>query len=684
MSMQLSRNKLPRHALLYLLAAFSVCTSLLAIFLPWWLLPFSGFCLLWRFLIFNGRLSFPSGWIKFSLVALSGSALFLQFGFSVSLDVFVMLLLLGFSLKLLELYHRDAAQLLLYLSFFVLMTFFLFEQTPFYAFLVFMAAVLVLAAIVAVQSADSELQVQWWQPMRKAGFMFVLALPIMLFMFVLMPRFPPLWTMPLQTKQQAKTGMSDSMSPGDIASLAQSADLAFRATFQGGVPNRHELYWYGVILDHFDGKRWSESCRDCRQQWSNTGAVSRKNILGKPYQVILEPHGKKWIYTLNPSLINNVTVWINRDNIFRYERDVNQRQVYEAIYLKPIDSTQPALQNEKNYLALPSEGNSQSRALAQQWRNESSDARIIMQKSLDFYHQSFSYSLQPPALSEQRVDNFLFGTRSGFCEHFARSFVFLMRAAGIPARVVVGYMGGEIHEQDQYVVVRQYDAHAWAEVWFPDAGWVRVDPTAAVAPERIDLGFFDAFSSDKNFAIGGSLAAFRDIPFLNAVRLQFDHFNYLWVRWVLGYEGDEQQLLLKKLGLLSPLRIAIFGGSCVALIFFCLCVYLYWREWWSTNEPPATRRYRLLCHVYAKCGIERLAAETPLQYAEKIAAANFPGSDVFLLLSQQYYSWLYMGERLQNPEPATNFFALSRRLYWRLLFYDFMASFYFVGNSDKN
>jgi len=676
--------QLSRNALLYLLAAFSACVLLLAIFLPWWLLLFAGFCLLWRFLIFTGRLSFPSGWIKFVLVVLSGSSLFLQYGFSISLDVFVMMLLLGFSLKLLELYHRDAAQLLLYLAFFVLMTVFLFEQKPFYVLLVFMAVVLVLSAMVAVQSAESTLQVQWLQPIRKAGFIFILALPVMLFMFVVMPRLPPLWTMPLQTKQQAKTGMSDSMSPGDIASLAKSADLVFRATFSEGVPDRHELYWYGLILDHFDGVHWTAACSDCREQWSNTGGLSQRNTAGELYQVILEPHGNKWLYTLKPSQISNVAVWVNHDNIFRYERDLNQRQLYEAIYLKAVSSARFVLQDENKFLELPDAGNVQSRALAKQWKNESSDVRSVIKKSLDFYHSSFSYTLQPPVLGEQRVDDFLFSTRSGFCEHFASSFVFLMRAAGIPARVVVGYMGGEIHEKDKFVVVRQYDAHAWAEVWLPDTGWVRVDPTAAVAPERIDMGFLEAFSSDQNFSIDGSLAAFRNIPFLNAVRLQFDHFNYLWVRWVLGYEDSEQQQLLNKLGLLSPLRIASWSGGGVALIFLSLCLYLHWREWWSSHELPATRRYRQLCHAYERCGIERLAAETPLQYAEKIAAANYPGAEIFLLLSRQYYVWLYIGNGLQAAEPAGGFYAESRRLYWRLLFHTFRENFRLVGGVGKN
>jgi protein-glutamine gamma-glutamyltransferase len=667
------RRQLSRTALLYFFAAFSACALLLAIFMPWWLLPVAGSCLLWRFLVFTGRLSFPSVWLKSALVLLSGVALFQQYGFSISLDVFVMLLLLGFSLKLLELYYHADAQIFLYLSFFVLMTVFLFDQTPLYVLLVFAATLLVLAAMVAIQSADNALQQQRFQPLRVAGLVFTMALPVMLFMFVVMPRLPPLWAMPLQKQQQAKTGMSDSMTPGDIASLARSGDLVFRASFPDGVPDRRNLYWYGLVFDHFDGQSWTDSCRDCRENWSRTNRLPVQVGAGKPYQVILEPQGNSWLYVLNPSRINDPSIWMNTDNIFRYDQNVHQTQFYQARYIEQPVPFRKVLYDESRYLALPAGGNPQSRALAQQWKAGNANARAVIQKAMAFYHESFSYTLQPPALGEQRIDGFLFATRRGFCEHFASSFVFLMRAAGIPARVVVGYLGGEIHEPDHYVVVRQYDAHAWAEVWLPDAGWTRVDPTAAVAPERVDLSFADAFAGNPDFAGNAGLGVFRRVSFLNSLRLQFDRFDYLWARWVLGYEGDQQEQLLKKIGLVSPLRIAVWGGGSVVLVFVLLCIYLYWREWWSSHEPPATRRYRQLCHAYALCGVERLPAETPVQYAEKVTANSLPCADVFSEISQQYYRWVYCSPDLLAAAPSENFMARSRQLYWRLLFHAFRS-----------
>lgn len=639
------REQLSRTGLLYVLAAYGACVSLLAFFLPWWLLPVALGSAGWRLLVFAGRVSFPPSWLKVLLVLLSGAGLFAEYGITVSLDVFVMLLLLGFSLKLLELYHRPDARLLLYLAFFVLMTAFLFNQSPLFAVYVFTCVAVVLAALVALHSSEACLQRQWWQPLRRAGIVFAMALPVMLFMFVVMPRLPPLWVMPLQ-KQQARTGMSDTMSPGDIASLARSSELAFRVTFAGPVPERRELYWYGMLLDSFDGRTWKESCPDCLGQWRSSQSLVPAAAAVR-YDVILEPHGGQWLYTLSPSIINERGVWVNVDGIYRYTRAVGQRQSYQARFLAggQFQSWLGEQTPTDNSRALPAEGNPRARALAQQWRAATADDQAVLQKALDFYHASFHYTLQPPPLGEQRVDDFLFNTRRGFCEHFAGSFVFLMRAAGIPARVAVGYMGGEVNAAERYVVVRQYDAHAWAEVWLAGRGWVRVDPTAAVAPERIELGFADAFAGDEQFALDGGLAAYRHIAWLNNLRLSLDRLDYLWARWVLGYEGDGQRQLLQQLGLSSPWRILLWVGIGTMLMFVLLLLYLLWREYTARQEPHVTRIYRYLCGLAGHCGVSRQPGETPLQFAARAADAGLPASQLFEELSAIYYRWCY------TPEP---------------------------------
>lgn len=659
------REQLSRIALLYVMAAFAASFSLVSLFLPWWIVPVAVGCIGWRLLVFSGRVSFPSTVMRFALVFLVAPAMFLQFHFDVSLDLFVVLLLLGFSLKLLELYRRKDAQLLLYLALFVLMNVFLFEQMPVYAFFVFLAVAVVFAALVAVQSDTAILQNQWWLPLRQSLLLSVQALPVMLFMFVVMPRLPPLWSMPLQTQQQGVGSFSDSLSPGDITSIAQSAELAFRATFADAVPPRRELYWYGLLLDRFDGQRWTETCHDCTEQWQRTDRIPDSAPAGRTYQVILEPHGSDWLFALAPSFIRDAAILRSDDGIFRAVIDVNQREVYDARYLPSVNDAQ-GLPDTSRYLALPAKGNPQSRELAQQWRREAASDEELVNKALAFYHDHFHYSLQPPPLGEQRIDSFLFGMQIGFCEHFASSFVFLMRSAGIPARVAVGYLGGDINPVDRYVIVRQYDAHAWAEVWLPERGWQRIDPTAAVAPERVERSFAEAFSGKADFAGNGGFMSYRQSAALLALQKKIDHLNYLWARWVLGYQGEQQSQLLQSLGLLSPWRMAMWGGGAVMGMFGVLSLYLYWRQWRVGSEHPATRRYRQLCDSYAQLGCERLPAETPLQYAARIVAAQMPGAADFMQLSEAYYRWCYSAGQSEPREPAA-YRAAATRLSRQLL-----------------
>lgn len=668
-------DQLSRTALLYLLAVFSVTQLLLLRFLPLWLLPVAVLCLWWRLRVFAGRASFPSATWRALMVLLAATGIYLQYRFALSLDLFVTLLLLGFALKLLEIYHRADARWLLYLSLFVLMTVFLFSQTIGYTVLVFASAILVLSALVSIHSDETLLQRAPWQPVRKGLQLFCFSLPFMLFLFVVMPRLPPLWTMPLQ-KQQAKTGMSDSMTFGDVASLARSSDLAFRVSFAQNMPLRSALYWYGLFLDHFDGVTWTDSCGSCAPARNALVATKQTDIA---YQVILEPTGYRWAYVLQPSIVESVSVRQDRDGLARLLRNADERKVYAAVY-RPEEKAGLVLADRVRYLALPVVGNAAARRLAQQWREEAGNAgsvsdRRVLQRALDFYHRDFSYTLQPPVLQGDRIDGFLFNSRQGFCEHFAGSFVYLMRAAGIPARVAIGYMGGEINERDRYVVVRQYDAHAWAEVWLPDVGWQRVDPTAAVAPERIDLGFAGAYETNPQFADTAGISALRRFSLLNQVRLEFERFDYLWSRWVLGFDNDSQQDFLRWSGL-SPWRIALWTGVAVVAAFVLLCLFLFVREWWVRHEHPATQAYRRLCRLYGLLGIARAVDESPLQYAARIRQSGFLGAAIFSALSQDYYQWLYcVAERpvvekataMPSPQFSQQCRRLCGKLLWRLL-----------------
>lgn len=675
---QSSPRQLSRPALLYLLAALAGCTALLAPQLPAWVSAVAAVAAAWRLLVFSGRLSFPPVWLKNTIVLACGAGLYAQYGHTISMDVFVALLLLGFSLRVLEVYHQPAAQGLLYLAFFVLMTFFLYVQEIAAAAQAFLQASLVLAALVAMQASPGQLARQPWAPLRLGGIIAGLAVPVMLVMFVVMPRIPPLWVMPLQKQQQARTGMGAEMSPGDFSKLTGSRDVVMRASFSGALPPVAALYWLGLRLDTYDGTTWRAGCDDCDGLWQRTDRLPPLTVTTgwQHYQLILEPHGDKWLFALPDSRLRDADVLTNGDGLFRFRRVLDQRVVVDALWqpggMAPASAALVLAERDRQrYLALPPAGDARARALAAQWRAAMPSPRARVDAALDYYHATFEYTLEPPLLQGDRIDDFLFRTRSGFCEHFAGSFVYLMRAAGVPARVVLGYLGGEKHTSGYYIV-RQYDAHAWAEVWLDGQGWVRVDPTAAVAPERIRQGFDRLFADSPVLRSAFGLDGYRDVGWLNRIRLQLDYADYLWARWVLGYEGEVQQQLLQSLGMMSPWRIVQWVGGFFLAVLVLLYGGLYWLRVWRATEPPAVRAYRALCHAYARYGLVRDCHETPRQFGARVQAAGAPCGDAFREVSESFYAWCYLHDADGKPLPgvpvraAADPLPVLRRLAWRL------------------
>lgn len=671
-------KQLSRVALLYLLAGFSGCVLLMSSYLPVWIPAVAAVAIVWRLLIFSGRLSFPSWWQKLLMVGACAPALFLQYGFTTSIEAFVALLLLGFGLKLLEVCFKRDAIVLLYLAFFVLMTFFIFQQSLWSSLLVFLHVIVLLAAIIAVYADDVWLSARFLQPLQKAGAIFLWSLPVMAFMFLVMPRLQPLWIMPFHN-EQARTGMSNDMSPGDITNLTNSPDLVFRAHFDGDVPPRTALYWYGLILDHFDGFHWTASCQSCDNEWmrSNAATASRQPVVGgASYQVILEPQNGNWLYVLPDSLLRDGLVMMHiRDGIYRYAQTINERIAYDVTGIAEKSVADLSDTDRKKFLQLPPKGNERSRSLALEWRMQAGgDDNAVIRSALDFYHKEFIYTQQPPLLGKERQDDFLFNTRKGFCEYFSSSFVFLMRTAGIPARAVVGYMGGEVHPVERYVTVRQYDAHAWAEVWLSGKGWVLVDPTAAVSPERIESGFEQTFADSPVLNRITSLQAYRHIKLMNYLRLQIEKTEYLWARWVLGYTAETQSNVLSSFGLLSPWRVVMVVTGGVSAVFVMLLLFLLLRDRVLSQEHPATRRYRLLAGQYARLGLVRDVAESPRLFAQRVVEQNLPSAEQFHQVSHLYYQWNYLseGNRVKSNTSLRHFMRASFSLYWKLFWKSFI------------
>jgi transglutaminase-like putative cysteine protease len=338
--------------------------------------------------------------------------------------------------------------------------------------------------------------------------------------------------------------------------------------------------------------------------------------------VTLEATNSPWLFALSTPLAQSSSVALSRD--FRL---VNRDPVISKLQYSVSSWLDNQLEAEKLpgwrrqlELAIPSGFNPKTIETAQQWRQQTPDTVALINRLLALYNQEFIYTLRPPALGKHTVDEFLWGTKKGFCEFYASSFVFFMRAAGVPARVVVGYQGGERHPTENYLLVHQYDAHAWAEVWIQGRGWLRVDPTAAVAPERIEMSFADLFSEQDDFLAESpfALERLRHINWLNSLRLKLDSLDYAWAKWVLGYENIQNDFLMGLLGSINPQRIALFLllASGIALLPVFIMLYLG-RE--KNTRDQLDRLFLQYCLRLEKIGLPRQSGEGARDYAQRIS-----------------------------------------------------------------
>jgi len=570
---------------------------------------------LWRYLGAQGRLPLPDRdhrllWLLKQLVAIAAFVtIYIAYRGKLGRDAGVELLAALLGLKLLEMRSPRDYYVVTFLCYFLVVTNFFYSQTIPTA--LYMLGVVVGATTVLIQYNTPLAYRQPRAMFRLSTAMTAQAVPLMLLAFVLFPRIPgPLWGLP-QDAFDAVTGLSDTMSIGEITRLGLSNEIAFRVQFHGEEPRARSRYWRGPVLWHSDGRTWhTASFADGPPPVEPSGPRYS-------YTVTMEPHRKQWLLSLDVVTAKERGLIQTADYALKSVQPVRKRSRYTLE--SAIDYRMMALTEAERAaaLALPDGHHSRARALAAQWRAQSKTAEEIIERALNYYRaEKFVYSLTPPPLPGDTVDDFLFTTHEGFCEHFSASFVILMRAAGIPARVVTGYQGGEYNEVGEYMVVRQRDAHAWAELYLDERGWVRIDPTAAVAPARVSLGFADAeprgapsagFARD---ALSGRL--------LTRMRDAFDAVTYGWNQWVLGYTSQQQRNLFEEFGFedIDYGSLVIGLTIALALVTSALGVLL-----WRATRPlrdPVSAAYAAFCAKLARIGFRRAATEAPLAYAERV------------------------------------------------------------------
>ena len=605
----------PAPTLRWLYAGLILALLPHALRLPGWITLLSALIVPWSYLAARRRLPVPPEWLRLSLALVTAFGVYVSYGRLFGRDASVAWLIILLGIKLLELNSRRDAMLVVFLTCFLVVTNFLYTQDIPTALWMGVMVLVITASLIAIHRAETPLPAAL--QLRVAGRMLLQALPMMLVLFVLFPRIPgPLWGLP-QDAHGGVSGLSDSMTPGAISQLGLSDAVAFRVDFHGPVPPAAERYWRGPVLWAFDGRTWRMGrnlSTEAFDDFTPLGGATR-------YTVTLEPHNRNWLFGLEMVDQAPPNGRLLGDHQLRATRPVAQRLRYTLSSHTRYRSGEMLDENVRRAaVQLPAIGHPRLRALAAAWRAETRDDPALVQRVLrHFRQQPFVYTLNPPRLGANAMDEFFFDTRRGFCEHFTGAFVILMRAAGIPARVVTGYQGGELNPIGNYFIVRQSDAHAWAEVWLEGRGWVRIDPTAAVAPERIERGLRDAVPE------GDPLPVMMRIDNVMAQRLRLfiDSLNNRWNQWILNYDDKRQADFLSRFGLglekwqnMVLAMTAVLGALLGLLAFFML-----WRRQ-PEKADPAQRLYRRFCRRMERLGLARKETEGPADFARRIAASH--------------------------------------------------------------
>ena len=587
-----------------------------------WMPALLAVAVAWRFGIALLGWPMPPRVVRLALAVGAFFAVLFQYRTLNGIEAGSALLVVMVALKFLESRNQRDQLVLLMISYFSIFASVLDERGPLTAAYMVLLVWLTTVALIQIGRRGEFL------PYRATGLLsgrlLLHSLPVMIALFVLFPRLPgPLWGIPGSTSSGA-TGLNDTMSPGDITNLGLSDEIAFRVEFDDRPPRANDLYWRGPSLTNFNGRTWS------MPEGMRRRVEATIEYRGEPtsYRVGLEPTGRNWVFALDmPRVPADGSLRMGSDyQLLAPLGGVRPRRLdYRVTSHVDYSAREPLTQAERDvFRALPPGSNPRARALADGWRADAPSAATVIERAMEYLRsQPFEYTLTPPALGAHPVDEFLFETREGFCEHYASALTFLLRAAGLPARVVMGYQGGELNALGGYYIVRQSDAHAWTEVWLEDEGWIRVDAVEAVAPERVAFGI-DGVGGGGATAAAAAWRARWSRP----IALFWDAVNTRWRDWIVGYGPELQRALLERLGFeglrraqRSAVLLALAVAATVTLLLG-LNVYLKWRQRQRAPVDAAARCFAAFVRELARLDVpSRAPAEGPRAYAERAAGA---------------------------------------------------------------
>ncbi|MCG6863219.1 MAG: DUF3488 and transglutaminase-like domain-containing protein [Chromatiaceae bacterium] len=578
-----------------------------------------GFLLVLRLVAQRWPALSPGRWILLPLTLAGIAGVFGSYQTFVGRDAGTALLTTMLVLKLLEIRRLRDVRVETVLFGFLLVSQFLFDQSPQRALYLTLLLLLDIALMADLSARTGKGNQVVLSAVRTAGKLFLQALPLALVLFVLFPRLDsPLWSLP-DPVQRGRTGMSDWLEPGSLSEVVLSGETAFRVKFEGPIPPEDKLFWRGTITWHSDGRRWT-GWPDGVPLGSAEKPIASEDEIA--YQVDLEPSGKRWLFALDLPLRVDGKARILSDFQVLALSPVEDNRIYRAVSALSYHTGKLSPEQKQVGTQLPDNVTPRMRELVAGWQQDGASGGVLVGRALDFFRENpFHYTLFPPRLGANPTDAFLFETRKGFCEHYASSFALLMRIGGVPARIVLGYMGGEYNPIGDYLIVRQSDAHAWVEVWLDGEGWVRVDPTSAVAPERVERSALLeglASGTPMRFRIEDASTLLRWAHHLGLLR---DAIETGWRNWVLNLSSARQQRMIETLGLGAlheyglTLALITSAGAVLGLLLVALT---------RTARPqdPLERIYERFCHRLARIGLPRRSSEGPVAYSRRVIAAR--------------------------------------------------------------
>lgn len=555
-----------------------------------------------------------------NLLALLAAIVLAYTGWQVGLLLsMVNLLVMSGALKLMMMRKVRDYFILVLVEIFIIGCGFIFNQGLGFALIYSLSLFLVFLSLSYHVSPGSSLGLQSKRLLR----LVLQSTPICILLFLILPQIGPLWKMP--SNKGAKSGISETITPGDFARLSMSDDLVFRASFQDTIPEKSDLYWRTLVYESFDGKSWTVSNLRRREKErmiaANYNFAPRLSGDKLEYEVILEPSNQNWLSVLDVAKSSTEQTWLSHDYQLQSRFPISTKFKYTVTSYPATLLNQTSIYSDTSInLILPESGNAETQQWVSQLRQKYPDEQAFIQSvERYFLTQGFAYTLKPQPMLVDPVDRFLFENKAGFCSHYASAYAYIMRLAGIPARVVGGYQGGEAR-QNNYLSVYQYDAHAWVEIYLHENGWIRKDPTALISPERISLGLESAVAYENSFLENAplSLAKLKSIEVFNRIRLLMADVDFMWSSWVLGFDQQRQFALFKMLvGKLSPARVALLSLAVLFIICSLLLIF-HFRVWFPKIENKHLHYYSLVLKTLARHGLVRHANEGPDSFCERI------------------------------------------------------------------